>query len=322
MNIGPQRASRLKCRSIEPPAARPVLVLAIAWCLLGAAALAAARPQRGELWLVSTRGTGDGSEPQFFVRDGNRWASSDRAAFLATDDPGTPTTFFVHGNRADSEDAVAMGMEVFHRLRREAGDRPLRMVIWSWPSQRVSGGNRYDVQVKARRTQRESYELARFVDRIDPRVPVRMVGYSFGARIIAGSLELLAGRPYAGRRLALSHPERRPLRAVMVAAAVDEGWSPPRAATGGPLVERLLVTRNERDRVLRLYPLLYRRGGPEALGTVGRPQGRLVAGRVETWNVASSVGRAHDWQSYSSAPGFADVLARYIFGPDELGPSR
>jgi hypothetical protein len=167
----------------------------------------------------------------------------------------------------------------------------------------------------------QSYYLAECLRSIERQVPVSLIGYSFGARIITGALHLLAGGEVAGRslpkRLAQAEkgkPAEMTRRAVLVAAALDADWLLPGRRNGLALsqVNRLLITRNPCDRVLRWYPLMYGCRGPEAMGRVG-PRCWCCAENVEVVNVSCAVGRAHDWASYLRAPGLRNRLADYTF---------
>ena len=88
-------------------------------------------------------------------------------------------------------------------------------------------------------------------------------------------------------------------------------------------VDRLLVTKNPRDPVLKLYPLLYRRGGTEAMGLVGPvcrgrtgPDGR----KIELLDMSSSVGHAHAWTKHLKSGGLRRQLARYTFAEPPAAP--
>ena len=58
--------------------------------------------------------------------------------------------------------------------------------------------------------------------------------------------------------------------------------------------------------------MLYRRGGPKALGYVG-PTVCTRSEKIELIDVTGSVGRAHCWACYEPAPKIRSRLARYAF---------
>ncbi len=317
------------------------LAAAIAlWCAASAVRSAPAQdrpspppqPQKGSLWLIDTRalsGCDPAPEPgPTYWRCGpdRKWTASDLAAFLDADDPAVPTAFFLHGNRVDPGEAVELGCDVYAILKAEAQSRPFRFVIWSWPSERIRGPVRPGVQIKAARSEVESYYLADCIRQIQPKVRISLMGYSFGARAIGGTLNLLAGEEFAGRRLPGPAPQRAPLRAVLVAAAMDNTSLLPDGSSGSVLksVDRLLVTCNSADRVLRWYPRI-ERGRPDALGYTG-PAFRSRLGpdskKLDLLNLSREVGRRHKWECYLAAQSLRTRLAWYAFlAQPELPPT-
>lgn len=280
-----------------------------------------------DIWLISTRRSsllrpaGKNADHLTYWQLGadNSWQPADLEALLDSDDPAVPTTVFVHGNYTDSQQAVQIGWTAFNRLNCRAAGRPFRFVIWSWPTDRMRGILK-DLRIKGSRSDVQSYYLAGWLDRLDPDVPVSLVGHSFGARVVTGALEILGGGQVAGRTLPSDRlpVERGPVRAVLLAGAFDNDWLLPRRRYGSALsqVERLLVTRNDRDPVLKFYPLLSRPRGPGAMGYTGPAcPARLGQERekIEIVNVECSVGRSHSSQSYLDSGTVISQLARYSF---------
>ncbi len=295
-----------------------------------------ARPA-DQVWLINTRsaarcGTVDPADPRIAYSrfDGNgHWAASDRKTFVEGEGRSLPTVIFVHGNRTSRRLAVEDGWRVLRRIQRRGPftqdavpQGPLRLVIWSWPSDRIRGNNRQDVRVKAGYSDVQGLYLADCLREIEPDVPVTLVGYSFGARAITGALHLLGGGRLAGRQLPDVAPEDRPAprtepirRAVLIAPAMGSDWLLPGRRNGLALsqVKRLLITQNDSDPVLRWYPLLSggRGRGGEALGfVVGTLTRRLP--KVEVLNVSCSVGREHEWGAYLRAPGLVNRLVEFV----------
>ena len=163
--------------------------------------------------------------------------------------------------------AIQEGWSLYHAIRAAACDRPFRLVVWSWPSERIQGGLRHDAQVKAARSDVQAHYLALCLDRMSPDVPVNLVGHSFGARTILGAMELLAGGTVAGR--VTTHDANRPrgpIRAVLIAAAVENGCLLPGHRDGLALgqLERVLITCNVKRSGVEMVPAVIRprrRGG-------------------------------------------------------------
>ncbi len=313
---------------------RPALKLAggVATVVLLLVRPAGADHPSHEVWLISTRqapscGSLQRAEQRIKYRrlgEECRWLKADAATFFDTANPEVPTTIFVHGNRSSANAAIRDGWRVYRYMLRQAQDRPFRLVIWSWPADRIPGRLRRDVQTKAARSDLQSYYLARCLRQTDRRTPVCLIGYSFGARAIAGALHILGGGRVAGRGLPEpvepTQPDRPTLRhAVLVACASNADWLSPGRRNGLALsqVDGILITRNRRDYKLRRYSMLYRRGGPSALGYLG-PTGCTPSEKIELVDVSCSVGRAHSWACYEPTPKIRSRLARYAF----LQPSK
>ena len=335
--------NRELCKTFTNTCTRTIAAVVTVTAVLAAASPVIADGTAGQVWLISTRGA-PRSLPNLAVRldsaagqieywrlqDDCRWLPADGDEFFRGDGGPLPTTIFVHGNRISQNAAISNGRRIRCQIERVAGGRPFRFVIWSWPSDRIRGRARRDARVKACRSDVQGYYLAECLRRVAPDVQVSLVGYSFGARVITGALHLLAGGQVAGRSLAQptqTPPDAAqqvpPRRAVLVAAALDADWLSSGRRNGLALsqVESLLVTRNSRDPVLKWYPLMYCRGGPQALGFTG-PAGCPPAEKIELLNLSCSVGRVHDWARYVAAAGLRRRLAWYTFlDPPEPQPA-
>ena len=219
-----------------------------------------------EIWLVSTRALGcpaDAATPalQFRKYDGSGgWTDATLEAFLASDNPAIPTDFFVHGN-FDSDKAVHMGLTVYGRYAAFApADRPLRFVIWLWPTDR----GKHPLQLTrmhARRSDADAFYLGWLVARIDHRVKIGLVGYSLGARVVTGAAHLLGGGQLIGLTLPLdAKAPRQTVRLTLLAAAEDCDWLSPGHPNGEalPFVDKMLLLNNGCDAMLKYYPRLDR----------------------------------------------------------------
>ena len=356
--------------------ARAVIASALALGML-LAGRAAGDDAAGHVWLLSTRRAPHGvcstlshAPIDYWRLDAQRrWQPADGQSFLHGDDSRLPTTLFLHGNRDDFDDAVDDGWQLYRLLEQDAGGRPFRLVIWSWPADRIPGRNRRDVQVKASYSDVDALYLAAELHRIDPQTPLCLIGYSFGARIVSGALHVLGGGTLLGRGLPGDCPDfcpskngtvplrsalsprasettplsprasettplsprgrgvggegavpnaasRRPIRAVLVAAAMDCDWLLPGHRNGLALsqVDQMLITQNCCDRVLKWYPRMYRGRGPEAVGRVGPAWGGEID-KIELIDVTCSVGREHNWFNYLQAPGLRSRLLSYCIDP-------
>jgi hypothetical protein len=306
-------------------------VIIVLWCVN-----ALGDENQRQLWLLSTRAaplSGDlecGRKAIGYWRYSAdcQWQASDEESFRGSDDPAVPTTIIIHGNQDDADDAVEFAWPIYCRMTQIADDRPFRLVIWSWPSQKMCRRNRPDVQLKMSFCGAQAYYLAVCLDRVRGEVPVCLIGYSLGAPIVAGGLQLLAGgevgcRTLPGRDSAERSSKRAaPIRAVMVGAAADTDCLAANGEYGLALsqVEKMLVERNGCDRILKLYPRLYGRGGPQALGFVG-PAGCGEYDKIELLDVSCEVGKRHQWKFYLTSSSLLASIDRYVF-PAEVVKER
>lgn len=284
---------------------------------LPAAAADRAAPA-GDVWLISTRGLpypcsrhGVSQQAGFERLDDACFVAATREEFLSTLDPAQPTCFFVHGNRITRSDAQSQGLSI----RRKIGNRgvPFRFVIWSWPSEKIPGPLR-DARAKASRADVEAYYLGSVLAELPSDARVTLIGYSFGARTVTGSLHLLAGGMVHGNSLGTAADSMVHPRAVLIAAAIPRVWLLPGGAHGlAPLqVEQLLLFYNPRDPALKYFPLVASPGHPAALGFEGISSRQLgpAGSLVQQYNVAGSVGHSHSLSNYLDSAGIMDLVRR------------
>jgi len=290
-----------------------------------------------EILLVSTRRLGcNTDERNFYQRmraerysmvDGasrRKWLSIPLDELIASVEPSTPTVIFAHGNRVECNEVRHRALWVYRRLAANRCDsRPIRFIIFSWPSERVHGPLK-DTRLKAARTRPAALHLAWLINQTSPDAKLGLMGYSFGSRVMSGAAHLLAG----GRLGNLMLPDResmppRKISAVYIAAAFDADWLGRGHYHGRSMeqIDRLLVVTNRRDPAMRLYPLLYREYRAQAMGFEGPTSlTREASQRVRLRRVGPQVGRTHDIHEYLSKGHFMTSAWRrltFADAPDE-----
>lgn len=295
-------------RSVNTPTRTPALLALVAgFAVLAATAwvraeddacleYASLRPQ-DEFWIASTRDLCEipstGSElPIDWQRqdpDGARHPTTVDALFENASQ--AITVFYVPGNRIANEEAERRAWRLYGVLKAASDAQPLRVVLWSWPSDKIKG-QRADIRVKSERTLPESFYLGAVLRRFKVQDQVSLVGYSFGARIICGALHLvsggmldgraldgttlggvtLGGAPLVGDTLAGDTPAGKSrdgdlppaastaaqFRVLLMAAAAPTSWLLPDGYHAGALsqVHQMLILYNPQDAALRHFHLM------------------------------------------------------------------
>lgn len=276
------------------------------------------RPQ-DQVWVLSSRHLGCASNAaaeslQTWQYEKGIWQPRTIAEFYATDSADVVTTMYIHGNRISAGQAHADGLAVYFQLVGKFDHlRAVRFVIYTWPSDQIKGQLK-DVRVKADRADEEAFLVSRFLYKLNPEVPVGVVGYSYGARIILGGLHLLGGGAFCGR--ATEPGKGQPIRVALWAAAEHNDWPLPGRTHGQALgmADQWLITINGCDPALARYHVVDKCAQPTALGYAGLAGGLPpdLARRVQLLNVSHIVGGTHDMQAYLYAPSIAQATAKLV----------
>jgi len=218
--------------------------------------------------------------------------------------PDRRVVFYVHGNRTTVVNAIENEFQFFKRVKPYLDNQPTDWVSFSWPSAK-KGILLKDAREKAARTDAQGLYLAWLLrHHVERSVPISMVGYSFGARVVSGSLHALGGGSLGRRTLSPPYYVGSDISAGMVAAAFDANWMTPnnyhRYATQN--LRTLTVLYNHRDVALRNHWRLTRERSSEALGFSGpRFFGRRFDGTqlpIRALNCTRSVRTRHGERFY------------------------
>ncbi|MCP4191449.1 MAG: alpha/beta hydrolase [Planctomycetaceae bacterium] len=254
-----------------------------------------------DVWLVNSRNLPcprnlcePAADPQFYHREQANWLSTPPEDFYETVSPNQIICVYVHGNRISNREARRRGLKLYRLLGGKSGG--IRFVIWSWNSDQVRGRIR-DARIKATRADYESFQLASFLSQLPANSTVSLIGYSFGSRIVAGSLHILAGGQFRGNKLGTELlPAIRP-RAILLAGAFHHSWLRPGGAFGLATtnVDHIYSTINRRDPALKHFYVTSKYSKPKALGYVGIGQQNLGpnACRVTQHDISNWVGWTH-----------------------------
>lgn len=265
------------------------------------------------LWMISTRHLAQHvcnanlTSVDFRVsqldRCGNR-QSEQFESFLSSVTPGRTVVIHVHGNRLTEAEANARGRFIYRQIKPRISDMPIDFVIFSWPSEQ-RGLLIRDGREKAGITETESLYFATLLRELVARdVPVAIVAYSFGCRVVSGGLHCLAGGAVSGRRLPTAAIVGANVSVGMVAPAVQADWLG-RGNYHGLATQNindLAILYNSRDAILKRYWLVEFDSKMPALGYAGP---RQIATGIDGLPVplvkcdcARFLGLAHNEQEY------------------------
>jgi hypothetical protein len=270
-----------------------------------------ALPAADEVLLISTRRLALSCDPArvdreldcrrlMFDADGKpTWVAHDWHNLQNPANALRQTVIYVHGNRVSVGNDEAEGMAVFQSLVTARTDRqPVRYIIWSWPSSQIPGLIK-DYQVKAVRTNPVAWQLAWFLDQLPVETPIAMMGYSYGARTVSGTMHLLGGGTLGNLTLEdRQHADRPPVRIALVAAAFDADWVLPGEVHHRTItqVDRMVVVTNRQDPAMRFFKLSTKNSRVDALGLAGIPHAEKLGTavkRIQYIDVTAEVGRSH-----------------------------
>jgi hypothetical protein len=246
------------------------------------------------------------------------WQDASLVEFLRNAAGGI-NAFYVPGNRVANLEAERRAWQLYQLLADASDEEPIRMVVWSWPSDKITGP-RLDVRVKAERTYAESVYLGSVLAQFGPADRVSLIGYSSGARTISGALHLASGGAIDGASLPQASPPR--MRTVLLASATPGNWLLPHSfhARAVERVDQMLILYNSQDAALKHFHLVEPCGRQRALGYCGLSDTTLAqdpfAERVRQRDVCREIGMAHDELRYYASSRIVDEIRRYtLFGP-------
>lgn len=260
-----------------------------------------------EVWLISSRRMNSRNLPadklDVWKQVGNQWANSSTDAFRQPDPHGfqRPIVIMVHGNSWSMSKAIQRGFETYQDTIIPWRDRPpMRFVIWTWPSDKIRGPIR-NARIKAGTADEHSFHLARFVKELSAHPEVSMLGYSYGARVTLGALDLLGGGCVQGSRISNSPIPIPRINLSLIAPAVRNDVLMTSRSEAYRKINHLFVMYNSRDQYLKYYRFARFDGNMPALGftgLAGKSQMPNSMFRIDQYDAVQQVGVQHDYLEY------------------------
>ncbi|WP_246112598.1 alpha/beta hydrolase [Allorhodopirellula solitaria] len=261
-----------------------------------------------QIWLVSSRrlGSRNASLDSLDIRrrvGGSCWQASSVVDFMAPDADGfqRPVVIFIHGNRWSLDKAIRRGLQTYNQTILQWPDAPpVRFVIWAWPADRIVGPIR-DVRVKAQRADEHSFHLARFLQKMDPAIPVSIIGFSFGGRVALGALQLVGGGAIDGCGVPTAPHRVPPVNLALAVPAIRNDCLVTTHRCAYDQIKHLDLLYNNRDTYLSFYRFTRFDNRRPALGYTGVSGLHCLPdhdARVHQLNAARFVGMQHDYLEY------------------------
>ncbi|MBQ2789055.1 MAG: alpha/beta hydrolase, partial [Thermoguttaceae bacterium] len=147
--------------------------------------------RENEFWILGQNGSGF----YFYRLQDGAWNASNADEFYANGEEFA-VVVYAHGYQTDMNDATRDAVAfkaVLDAARRNVGaERPFRLVVWKWNSERDAARIRIDAQAKATLADQSGKALGRCLGGLGPNADLALVGFSFGARVVGSALETLA----------------------------------------------------------------------------------------------------------------------------------
>ena len=244
----------------------------------------------------------------YYRWENNHWAASDAETFFRTQQPEIPLIIFAPGYTSTTSRTTQVGLGIVQSFD---PNKPCRVIFWDWYSDRGPGNIRRDVRSKLPIANNAGVYLALFLQNLKPQSKVCLFGFSFGSRIVCHAAETLRRND--------QRPEGLRLNLVLSGAATDQNWFArgQQHSRVPEIVEKILVTYNPDDWVLRFYPLMYNfRDKAPALGFKGLPMWCIppeFRAQFENINVQRNIGKEHQTLFHVRTPAFQSRINTYFF---------
>jgi len=226
--------------------------------------------------------------------------------FAAAMTPEIPTLFYVHGYGLREKGAIFGATRLSSYLNPCDGKR-FRTVAWVWDARtQLLASLKTNIRDKSENAEAQGYYLAHTIRQMSPEAEIALIGHSFGCRSVCACLHGLATNRVGQSLLpsnGLDGPRR--LEATLIAAGVENDSLGPTGRYSCALnqVERMLITVNPNDRILRGLALSMHDFKVMGLtGPVMQDWPTEYRCKVSVNNLSSSVWGAHRLGRYTRDP--------------------
>lgn len=261
---------------------------------------------------------------------GNQWIRSDVETVLPSVNTGVLTIIYVHGNFMERNNALER-VRIVDQYFKGQTDRPFRLIMLSWPSQREKRPLK-DAVSNAEGAECQALYVAWMLQRLRNEPQVSLLGFSFGARAVTGGLHLDASGIIPGYSTVPIPRNDASLnyRVGLVAPALDRTWieSNGRHRLALTHVDSMINLYNSRDPILRRFRFIDRLSRPIAAGFSGFTGFTGIAAladprataplsgqsRIRQYDCGSVIGTTHSEKSYyGECPYFRNIIQHLLW---------
>jgi len=265
-----------------------------------------------EFWIVGD----NGYDYYFWKYENNAWRNLSSDEFFSTDDPRRTTIIWAHGYQTDMSSATQSATflnSLIEKGRRNTNqNKPYRLVVWKWNSERNMARIRVDAKNKTALARCSGVSLGKFIGRFNSSDDICLIGFSFGAQVVGAALQYLATHsndylqncPNKERNTGVSTSGTSKSANVgkvsltLISAACDLGAfnRGGEYASGATIPTKVLNVFNPYDFALRYYPFVSDVRS-ESFGVRAVSNGVFpnAEGRTSNFDVSGSVGREHSF---------------------------
>jgi hypothetical protein len=292
--------------------------------------------EASEIWEISTRHLPDRFRcintvnPGFDVHRFRHGLWRKDSLENALVDDGKQIIFYVHGNFMERNN-TRNRVRIVNEYLRARSQRPYRLILLSWPSQREPHALR-DVVENSLGAEDQSLYLAWLLEKLGDRPQISLLGFSLGGRTVTGALHLVSGGSIPGllhQNVAESCSVHTLYRVGLVAPAVDRTWLSPNGKHHAALdrVDAMINLYNSSDPILRRFRFLDRFTRPIAAGFAGfenvsNPRAtEPLAGqpKIRQYDCSGVIGTTHSEKSYYAECPYFRILIDNLLWNEPLG---
>jgi len=275
-----------------------------------------------EFWIVGY----NGYDYYFWKYENNAWRNLSSDEFFSTDDPRRTTIIWAHGYQTDMSTATQSGTflnSLIEKGRRNTNqNKPYRLVVWKWNSERNMARIRIDAKNKTALANCSGVSLGKFISRFNSSDNICLIGFSFGAQVVGSALQYLATHTNdylqnienstSGVSKSASAGK---VSLMLISAACDSSafYRGGAYGYGATIPSKVLNVFNPYDFALRYYPFVSDvHSDSFGVHAVSNDVFPNTEGRISNFDVSGSVGREHSFtDEIGSIP--SETLVDFFF---------